>query len=244
MPDQTDRTENLLGDDQTSQETNEPAEIDSLKESVGKMTENFNLVTQELSELKERLAQPEIEPEEEVEHYDPNRPGYTWDRVRNDWVKDATAVAEETVDRRLTEREELAEQERLANENYVKELDAGWDKELDDAVKSGIIPPIKDINDFDDPGRKARRQIFGLAAVERTMNLTKVADTISELNKVGVEFDVNTGKYVQVKTTAPGRFAPVGSSSGRSGVMAPKTISYQELHNSSIDELARKSMEE
>jgi len=231
--------EELLGDDETPKEPNQ--DLETIKESLGTLSENVQKLTEQVTTIDERVSTPPVEEEEEEkdESYNPaEKPGYTWDAVRQDWIKDA----EEIVDRKLTEREEeiqaAQESERQAREFIDKEFDS----QLEEMEKSKIIPPIEDKDNRDDPGRAARREIFGYAAVLGTTNLKKVAEALNREHDRGFNFDVSSGQFVRTRTSGIGQTAPVGSSSSRTGG-AGRVISYKELHNTSMDELARRANE-
>ncbi len=116
------------------------------------------------------------------------------------------------------------------------------DAELDAAVatleRSNIIPPITNPNDRNDPGRMARRELYGLAAKLGTTDLNAVATTtMATLHAQGKMYDPITDSIIDGAPAVPGASAPIGSSTGTTG-MNQTGPTYADIHGArSMDEL-------
>ena len=229
MPDPFDK---ILGDGDTPA-TDEPKVEYATKEDLDNINTNLQTLTDSLATITEKM-QPPTEPEDTggEEPYNPSKPGYTWDAVRNDWIKDAEEVVEAKLAEKEQERQEFLEEEQRTKDT----IDKDFNDQLGEIEKDGLIPPVKDENNFEDPGRVARREIFGFAASEGTLNLKRAAKTLKIMHDNGYAFDNKVGDFIKTRTSGWGRSAPVGSSSSKT--MASKgPVDYKTIHNNSIDRL-------
>jgi multidrug efflux pump subunit AcrA (membrane-fusion protein) len=160
----------------------------------------------------------------------------TWDDIPALVDKRAGEIAQKTLEAR-DQAIQQREQKRLDEE---AELERQLDNSLIQLERSGYLPPVGNPNDYNDPGVAARRELMSAAEHMSTMELDKVADTLSELHRNNMVFDSSTKRYISAEdslTPLPGKYAPVGNSS----VSAPSTSfagpTAAELRGSSMDDL-------
>lgn len=124
----------------------------------------------------------------------------------------------------------------------AQQAKAQVDQELDNQVAAlqneGMLPPITNPNDRNDPGRIYRRELYGAAAKLGTTDLRAVAQlTLAPLHAQGKIYDPLTDSTIDYAPAQPGAQAPIGSSTTTTG-QAPSGPSYKDIHQArSFDEL-------
>lgn len=161
----------------------------------------------------------------------------SWDEV----VQKGAETAYERMERERQEREQTATRERELTAREEAELEADIDRQLSVLEQNGYLPKVSNPNDYNDPGVATRRELLGAASYMGTPELDKVANTLTEMHKNNLVFDVQTKTYKDATGTVtplPGKFAPVGNSSTHapSGWSGP---SAGEIHNMNMDELTQ-----
>ena len=241
--------ENLLGDDKPTPPATPPPkepekneELDTLKESVNTLGENLQSLDEKLTAIDEKITTappPAEETPEEPPFTGPSGQPKDWKEVRETSRKDA----EEIVEAKLSEKEKEAE-EKYAEEDKRREvMDKEFDRQIAEMEKDGMVQPIKDANDPDDPAINQRREIFGYAGYKmKTTDLRSATEALEQYHKNGMTFDPKTQRFIRQRTSSPGQSVPVGSSSSR-GAGGKEPIDYKTLHSNSMDELIRRSME-
>lgn len=157
--------------------------------------------------------------------------------VPKDWVpstdkgwNDVFAKAAEIADTKAGEKLEkyLTEQKQIQDQSKAEEarIDQYLDTQIDQLVKDGKIPAIKDEADPNDPGRVARKELYNLGVEYESTNLAKMADLRDKLN----------GK------SPAGADAPVGSSTKTTTSNNKSTPDYKYIHESSMDKMIRDEM--
>lgn len=222
------------------EEHKEEIKPDPVMETLNQLKGSLDTITGRLDEFETRLEGSQEEEEEEETEEESFRPK-TWDEI----PQKAEEIAEEVVERRLQETKEEQEAAQEAEKQQAKEIDTYIDGQVAALEKDNIIPKVENPDNEDDPGRSARRELFGFAAHIGTMDLTKAAETLSILHKTGYTYDPRAnnmkGEYLRSGTTPSGINSPVGSSSRSSGNFSGKP-SYNEISGLSMDALIRKAM--
>ncbi|MDD5109498.1 MAG: hypothetical protein PHC29_08405 [Candidatus Omnitrophica bacterium] len=186
--------------------------INNLGERVGKIETGFT------EKADEQTDEVKTEEEKKPEGWKPK----TWD--------DIPAVAEEKA-KKVYEEEEARKQKEIEEfEKKKKEIDAEYEKQLEEAEKESLIPKIENMENPDDPGRKARREIVGMAIKSKTFDLKSMSEIWKNLADQGIHFDLKTGKYLKTARTNDGRNVPVGSSSSHTPVGSGSKTDYKEIH--------------
>lgn len=147
--------------------------------------EQFAKLSEELSSIKETLntkQETQLPPSDET--FDPK-----------DW-KDVFSKVEEVAAQKYQaiEADKQAQAE-AARADEVR-INAEFDRQLTQLEKDGKLTKIGDPNDDNDPGVKARKEIFNLGVTYKSVDLIKMADLRDKLRK-----------------EPEGAKAPVGSSS-------------------------------
>ena len=193
-------------------------------------------VQEGLDGLKEEIDGVKNPIVEEKKEDPPKFQPKSWDDI----PKTAAEIAEQTYERKEKEKQDKVTQEKLEAEEADKNIQKEIDTQMSALEKSGMIPPIKDAGDERDPGRSARRELFGMAADMGTTNLEKVAETMNELNKQNIHYDFKSKKYLRTDGAHVGQDSPIGSSGRYSGSDADTGPSYKTIHKAkSLSELAR-----
>jgi len=214
--------------------------VNQVGDSLGGITERLGTLEEKLQPPKEEPKMPPHEepPKEGEEGYQPE----TWDQVK----KDTEETAKETAERVYKENEEKKQKEReerkRIREDEKAQIDKNFDDQLTQLETEGELTPIKEDNK-DDAGKVERRKIFVRANNLDTTNLVAVGKEIKQMKKQGLDFDVETGQFIRMNQPNPGQNAPIGSSSNRTSNASNKPT-YEEIHNTSMDELARRASEE
>ena len=227
----TNPLEDLLGDNAPTDQ-NPPVEEPKEPETPAFDPQAFK--AELMNEITDLMKPQKEEPAEE-EHFQPD----TWDDVLNKQKEIAEETLEEKETKRVQESQERERQQRVARETIDKE----FDKQIKEAEEAGNLTPIKDPKDENDPGRQARKELFGLAIKFGTTNLSGVAEELKIMHEQGLAFDPKANKTIRVKPSGFGRMAPVGSSSTTTGTAPTVGLSYDELHKSSLDALIERSQD-
>lgn len=102
-----------------------------------------------------------------------------------------------------------------AKEEVNRELDTA-EKDLE---RNGLLPPIQNPSDRNDPGKVARRELYGAAVRLNTTDLNAVATMyLKPLHDKGQMYDHETGSVITANAPQPGATSPIGSSSASTGV--------------------------
>lgn len=202
-------------------------QISSLTETLSGLTESVEAIQGDIDGIKNPPAALE-----KPSTYQPK----TWDDI----PKTAKEIAEQTYEEKETAKRDAEDKRKTEEAAGEKKIQEDINTQISSLEKSGSIPPIKDASNENDPGRSARRELFGLAADLGTTNLEKVAETMNNLNKQGIHYDFKSKKYLRSSTVNPGQDSPVGSSGFSSGAGQGTGPNYQTIHKAkSLSELAR-----
>lgn len=250
MPEPKNPMEELIRDDpQAPPATPPPKEpeknedLDALKESVNTLGENLQSLNDKLGTIEEKLTTTSpVAPTESIEEppfTGPEGQPKDWKEVRETARKDA----EEVVEARLKAKEEEAETRYAEEEKQREVINTEFNKQTDEMEKDGLIQPIKDKDNPDDPGIVQRREIYGYAGYKlKTTDLKVATEALEQYHKNGLAFDPKTQRFIRQRTTSPGQSVPVGSSSSR-GAGGKQPIDYKTLHGHSMDTLIAMSQE-
>lgn len=159
----------------------------------------------------------------------------TWDDI----PKLIDEKGEEAARRIIAQRDAEAEnvrQTQLANQQAI---DQNFEKQLSNMEREGKLPPIGNPNDENDPGRQARRELFGIALDQETLNLEKANKYRLTLESKGLRFDPKLNDFLDVNPVPAGLHSPVGSSSARSTGNGKSMPDYKTIHGRSMDDLVR-----
>ena len=143
----------------------------------------------------------------------------------NEVFEKAAEIADSKAKENLTNY--LEEQKKVQDQGKAEEqrIDQYLDGQIDQLVKDNKIPAIKDANDPNDPGKVARKELFGLGVEYGSTNLAKMADLRDKLN----------GK------SPAGADAPIGTST-KTTTTNTKSPDYKYIHESSMDKMIRDEM--
>jgi hypothetical protein len=215
------------------------------EQDFNKMMEAISNLGGEFTSFKDELdarlinVENQTKPTEPV--YDPNldpenKPPESWKALREEFRTAAEIKAEEKIQKQI----ENQVREEADKETQIKSLDQQFDNLADEAVKAGFLPAVVNASDHNDAGNAARRELFGLAAKQGTVDLMGVAEVLKSLHDDGKHFDVQSGKIIRSEYRAAGKSVPVGSSAARvaSGNLP---LTAKELHSTSIDMLLRRA---
>jgi hypothetical protein len=119
-----------------------------------------------------------------------------------------------------------------------KRINDDFDKQVDELEKEGVLPPISNPNDRNDPGKIYRRSLYGLAAKQGTGNIKEVARlTAKPLHDQGKVYDPVSDSFIDYNLQNPGANAPIGASSTTTG-LGSNLPSYKDIHSArNMDEL-------
>jgi len=245
MPDPKNPMEEILKDGQTPPKEEPNEEMETLKESVNTIGENLQSLTEQMQAIDEKLTVQEPETpapvaDEEPPYSGPSGQPVDWKEVRQKAREDAEKITDE----KLAEKEKEVEKSRTEEEKARKTINDDFDKQVAEMEKDGLVSAIKDEDDFDDPGRTERRELYGYAAKLGTLRLKEVGETLKREHEHGFAFDNKSGKFIRTKTSGHGKSVPVGSSSARGGGGVKTPIDYKTLHGASMDSLIERSMSE
>lgn len=213
----------------------------ALMASVEALGAELKATNDRLAEWQQTVVVPEETPVAPINPADDpdNTPPTNWKALREEFRTEADKRADERYDARVA-----AEQEKKdAAAAFAADLDKQFDEMADEAVKQGLIPAITDADDADDAGKIARRELFGYAAKIKSTDLVAVAGVLKQFHDNGQHYDIASQTIITPQPVHQGRFAPVASSSARTTNSAQK-IDYKQLHNTSLDQLAKRAMAE
>lgn len=237
MPEPENPLEKILGNDDntpvTPPVTPDDYSIATAKDDIAALAGMLALTNQQLQELtKKPDDEPTVLPQDDLDELDKNPPK-SWRSVTDR----SREVAREEYERIEHEKQEEQQEVAKAQEEARKVIDKEFDDALSAMEKAGELPPITNKDDVNDLGRVARRELFGYAAVLGTTNLKEINSALRREHERGYTFDVETGTFLRNRTSGLGQNVPIANSNNR-GSNAPRTLSYKELHNTSLDTLA------
>lgn len=228
-------------DIKTDEETPKEPTIADLIGAVNALGETYQEQMDRLSSIEEKMTVTPIsgDPAKETNtnHAGPNQP---------EWYRTILALPEkakeEAINATRGEFERIQKEQIYAQKNELetqRKVDQIFDAQLLEAEKAGHLPVVKDPNDPNDAGRKARAEVFSFAQALDTLNIQKVAEQLAIHHANGYVFDQKSSKLIKQNTnTRPaGLRAPIGSSGNRTD-NAPSGPSYKEIHNTSMGILA------
>jgi len=212
----------------------------SFNDRLAAVTADLDTRLQPVTEIQQTLEQArknqlEVQQRQEAA----NRPGWkptTWDDIPKLVDERAQEIAKKT----LADRDQTALRQQQDREREEAELEAQLDRSLASLEQSGYLPKIGNPNDRNDPGVAARRELMSAAETMRTMELDRVADTLTQMHRNNMIFDSATKSYISAENSLaplPGKYAPVGNSSVSSPNTSFATPSTRDIRNSSMDDL-------
>jgi len=160
----------------------------------------------------------------------------SWD----DFPKVAEEKAREAA-RQVIE-EEKAQYKQVEDERQARDqqLETYLNQQESELVKAGRLPEVVDINNPEDPGRKARAELFGLAAHLGSTDIKGVDSYRKAMNESGITYDPRVKQFVRSNPPMPGADVPVRSSSNRTSVTTGNRPSPQEIRKGDFDFLVEK----
>lgn len=166
-------------------------------------------------------------------------PAPTWKpKSWDDFPALAEQKASEAVQKVLDDAKAAKDQADKADQEISNEIDT----QVASLEAKGKLPPVGNASDPNDPGRRARAELYGLASRMGTMNLEMVADTMTQLHSTGMHYDFKSNSWQRTNPKPAGQIAPVGSSQGSGGAMGSEGPSYDTIHKArSLSELARRA---
>ena len=213
-------------------------DFSEISKSIQGLTDLVGGINERLGGFEEQIAglTPEPDPQPEPE-WKPK----TWD----EFPLKAKEVALQAWEEKEAERRKQEEEEKKQLDGLRTQMDQDFNTQLEKLEKEGVIPAVKDPKDAKDPGKIARKEIFGLGIKNSTSDLAAMAELRNDLLGAGFSIDMTDEKEgkVSVKLVKSnprpfGADAPVGSSA-RSSSNANKA-SYKEIHGLSMDEMVRR----
>lgn len=205
----------------------EPFDVEEFKKStveetqkvvLGKIAESLGLTKEEKVEAKDELVPPWEQRGEE--------------KPRS-WKEHAEYSADLAQWKRQKDEEQIAkvqeENEKEAVESNKKWNDY-WDSELDDLVKTGKIPAIKDPEDNKDEGKQARVKLF---AKMQEIGIKRRSEGKPPITSVKLVYYEHYNDGEPAGAAAPVSFGKKGVSTGKSD----DDYTYAEIHSKSIDQL-------
>lgn len=210
----------------------EPAEPSGVEKLLQEMNQNMLAMTERVNSLEEKWSKPA--PTDDGE--DPEAlPPQNWKALRQEF--------RETINQSWQEiQKSQAEEARLAAEQEQKEqaeIDEALDTQVNELRKSKFLPPIKDADDPNDPGKAAERELYAYAYSVGTPNLVAVSKTLKRMHDVGYYFDIKAGDFLKRDTPHPGTTVPVA---GRSAVTPSSGPNYGAVRNLSMSQIAERFM--
>jgi hypothetical protein len=197
---ETEATEETKTEEPTAPDYGE--EIAKLKEDIG----GISVVLSELNAKIDNVIKPAPVPEtKEDDDYDPPKSFKEWEERNRQIAREEFEKAEAE---RLEKEKERAkyeqEQEEKANQ-YI-------DEQLAKLEKQGLLPKISNVGDENDPGIKARQELFSYANYLKTYDLVATAEALKVLHEAGKSFDYRVGKIIDSGRQPEGLEAPIASS--------------------------------
>lgn len=215
----------------------ENPEINALMNAMKEIGESLTSLNERVDGFEEKFTPKEEEPPVDPNN-DPRKAAPAdWGALRDEIEKTAESKAEERL-RLKEEAETKAEEQR---KTQMEELNQTFDQMADEAQKQGFLPEIIDENNPDDPGKEARRELFGYAAKLGSTNLVDVAENLAALHETGRRYDQRAQRIIQAEYRPAGVNVPVSSSANRSASTKPR-ISAEVMKRESLDTLAKMAM--
>lgn len=179
-------------------------------------------------EIVNAVRPPEPEPTTEDTSWKPEK----WDDF-TDHAKDVYKQMRE---------QERSEEERIKTEAKAEEdrINSAFDGMVTELEKDGFLPAVEDATNADDPGRKARAELYGYAAKLGTLDLKAAGTQLAELHESGFSYDPRVGKLIRSNPKPAGADSPVGSSS-RTTAPSRKRV---DIHSMDWDELTRRARDD
>lgn len=139
--------------------------------------------------------------------------------------------------------QEKAEEERIAAEAKAEEerINSAFDNMVNELESDGMLPKVTNPEDPEDPGRKARAELYAYASSLGTLDLKAAGTQLKQLHDSGFTFDPKSSKLLRSNPRPAGLDAPVGSSS--KATPAPRAAGL-DIRNMSWDELARRAKDD
>lgn len=190
----------------------------------------FQNLNQDVTALKQTVTAPPA-PAPAPQEQQPFKPN-SWDDVLTEAEKIAQAKIEE--DRQKREAEQTAAQQ--AEQEQVAQIDKYLDDQVAYLEAQNILPKVANPNDPNDPGKRARVEMYAYATKLGTTNLVEVAGTLKAVHASGQYFDVNTQQFVQAQ--APGFNAPIAGATPVATPSMGAVPSTKVLANASFDQVA------
>jgi len=210
----------------------------AISDTLSKLGDSISGITERLDEFEETIGGLTPPPPPETQTTEPKWKPKVWD----EFPEMAKTVAQQTYEEMRATETQAAAEEVESNTKKEKELltqiDKDFDGQLESLEKDGMIPSVKDINDPNDEGRMARKELFAMGIKANSPDLVAMANYRNELIDLGLSFDIPSGKFIKSNPAPFGASAPVGSSA-RSTTTANKPT-YKEIHNLSMDEIVRR----
>jgi hypothetical protein len=215
---------------------NEGQDFAKVIESINSIGETLEAVTERIGGLEEKFAAPAPDPEPETKPEAKWKPE-SWDDIPKMVEEKGKEIAEQTI----AEREKAAKEAEDARAAEVKSIYEEFDRQLEELEGKNIIPKIVNAEDPNDPGRLARKELFGRAATLGTVNLISVGNDLHQLHENGLSYETTTNKVIRSKPNVAGMDSPVGSSSSRGYSGSKPSVNYKEIHEArSMDELVER----
>lgn len=157
----------------------------------------------------------------------------------------AEQVATQVIEKREAERIKQ-ESDQVEQANKIKDqIDADFANQLTQLEKSGVIPA-------GDAAKGVRNELFAIGIKYGSSDLIKMSEMRTDYSKAGYKFNIvkpengvgidpEKSGWIKSNPTPYGQFAPVASSSHVSTNKAQP--SYKEIHNLSMDQMARRFSE-
>lgn len=141
----------------------------------------------------------------------------------------AADLAEWKRERREEEIKKVQEENEAEAVEVNKKWNDYWDSELKELEESGKIPSVKDENDVNDPGKRARIRLFAKMKELGTERQAKNLPPITSVKLIYYEHYDNE--------EPPGSDAPI--SFGKKGVTTDNKddYDYYQIHNKSVDQI-------
>lgn len=215
---------------ENNQEKEEENKLDKILSSVDNVNKRMDKLEGQGSTEEQPPADEPPTPEDKKE-WQPN----TWGQAE----KDVRKFTNEELDKRdqIKQDEVKKEGERKLKVNQM--LD-DQEKQLEE---KGMLPKMEDPNNQDDPGRIARKELYGVAAKVGSSNLLSTGEMLKDMHDSGKRFDVRSGKFVKSKPASHGKDVPVGSSSSTNSPQETGKPSYKDIHNLSMDQLIKRAQQ-
>lgn len=189
-------------------------------------------ITSRLEAFEENLKPadpPVVTPPPTEDEWKPS----SWQDVDSRAEEKARKIVEDTLADRDNQVKTAADEQAAA----AAEVDKFLDSQVDELTKANSLPTVTNENDPNDPGKLARRELYGFALSLGTADLKTSFNTLDALHKAGKQFDFVKMELVDKNPALAGASSPVGSSnSGASGTNSRPD--YKTIHGMSLNALA------